>query len=218
MIYLNKLLDNRSTIKYTALMNTVNLNQDLPRHILAVAQTIIGAKGYAAVGLTEILSAADVPKGSFYYYFKSKDAFGEALLNQYFEDYLAEIDKTLFSNDKPMADSLMKYWSNWKDTQESFDCQGKCLAVKLGAEVSDLSEAMRLALKSGTAKIIEHLEHAIKAGISDGSIKMDTEANMLANNLYQLWLGASLMAKITRTKKPLENAMTMTKSLLNLSH
>lgn len=217
-MYLNKLLDNRSTIKYTALMNTVNLNQDLPRHILAVAQTIIGAKGYAAVGLTEILSAADVPKGSFYYYFKSKDAFGEALLNQYFEDYLAEIDKTLFSNDKPMADSLMKYWSNWKDTQESFDCQGKCLAVKLGAEVSDLSEAMRLALKSGTAKIIEHLEHAIKAGISDGSIKMDTEANMLANNLYQLWLGASLMAKITRTKKPLENAMTMTKSLLNLSH
>lgn len=216
MIYL--ILDNRSTIKYTALMNTVNLNQDLPRHILAVAQTIIGAKGYAAVGLTEILSAADVPKGSFYYYFKSKDAFGEALLNQYFEDYLAEIDKTLFSNDKPMADSLMKYWSNWKDTQESFDCQGKCLAVKLGAEVSDLSEAMRLALKSGTAKIIEHLEHAIKAGISDGSIKMDTEANMLANNLYQLWLGASLMAKITRTKKPLENAMTMTKSLLNLSH
>lgn len=217
-MYLNKLLDNRSTIKYTALMNTVNLNQDLPRHILAVAQTIIGAKGYAAVGLTEILSAADVPKGSFYYYFKSKDAFGEALLNQYFEDYLAEIDKTLFSNDKPMADSLMKYWSNWKDTQESFDCQGKCLAVKLGAEVSDLSEAMRLALKSGTAKIIEHLENAIKAGISDGSIKMDTEANMLANNLYQLWLGASLMAKITRTKKPLENAMTMTKSLLNLSH
>ena len=199
-------------------MNTVNLDQDLPRHILTVAQTIIGAKGYAAVGLTEILSAADVPKGSFYYYFKSKDAFGEALLNQYFEDYLAEIDKTLFSNDKPMADSLMKYWGNWKDTQESFDCQGKCLAVKLGAEVSDLSEAMRLALKSGTAKIIGHLETAIKAGISDGSIRVDAEANLLANNLYQLWLGASLMAKITRTKKPLENAMTMTKSLLNLSH
>lgn len=199
-------------------MNTVSLNQDLPRHILSVAQTIIGAKGYAAVGLTEILNAADVPKGSFYHYFKSKDAFGEALLNQYFEDYLAEIDQTLFSNDKPMADRLMKYWSNWKDTQESFDCQGKCLAVKLGAEVSDLSESMRLALKSGTAKIIGLLESAIKAGIADGSLKVDTEANMLANNLYQLWLGASLMAKITRTKKPLENAMTMTRSLLNLNH
>lgn len=199
-------------------MKTVSLNQDLPRHILEVAQKIIGAKGYAAVGLTEILSAANVPKGSFYYYFKSKDAFGEALLNQYFEDYLAEIDKTLFSNNMPMANSLMRYWSNWKDTQESFDCQGKCLAVKLGAEVSDLSEAMRLALKSGTAKIIAHLENAIEAGIADGSLKVNSDANMLASNLYQLWLGASLMAKITRTKRPLENAMIMTKQLLNLNH
>ncbi len=199
-------------------MTTVSIQQDLPRHILSVAQAIIGAKGYAAVGLTEILSAAQVPKGSFYHYFKSKDAFGEALLNQYFEDYLAEIDQTLYANNQPMADSLMQYWLNWKVSQESFDCQGKCLAVKLGAEVSDLSEAMRLALKAGTAKIIAHLENAIEAGIKDGSLQVKSEANLLANNLYQLWLGASLMAKITRSKKPLENAMTMTKQLLNLNH
>jgi len=199
-------------------MNTVLLNQDLPRHILAVAQKIIGTKGYAAVGLTEILAAADVPKGSFYYYFKSKDAFGEALLNQYFDDYLADIDNLLYSQDKPMAERLMSYWYNWKDSQESFDCQGKCLAVKLGAEVSDLSEAMRLALKSGTTKIIAHLEDAINAGKADGSLKIDTDANALANTLYQLWLGASLMAKITRSKNPLENAMSTTKSLLNLKN
>ena len=111
----------------------------------------------------------------------------------------------------------MDYWKHWKDTQESFDCQGKCLAVKLGAEVSDLSEAMRLALKSGTAKIVAHLEDAIKEGKADGSLEIKDEANMLANNFYQLWLGASLMAKITRTIKPLENAMIMTKSLLNLN-
>lgn len=197
-------------------MNTVSLNQDLSKHILSVAQKIIATKGYAAVGLTEILNAADVPKGSFYYYFKSKDAFGEALLNQYFEDYLADIDNLFSSQDKPVADRLMSYWNNWKDSQESFDCQGKCLAVKLGAEVSDLSEAMRLALKAGTAKIIAHLETAINAGKADGSLKIDTDANELASTLYQLWLGASLMAKITRSKNPLEIAMSTTKSLLNL--
>ncbi len=197
-------------------MNTDMLNQETPKYILAVAQKIIGTKGYAAVGLTEILTAANVPKGSFYHYFKSKDAFGEALLNQYFEDYLGELDGILFAQHKPAADALMDYWRHWKNSQESFDCQGKCLAVKLGAEVSDLSEAMRLALKSGTAKIVAHLENAIKAGKADGSLKIKDEANVLANNLYQLWLGASLMAKITRTKKPLENAMSMTKSILNL--
>lgn len=198
-------------------MNSVSSNQDLPKHILGVAQKIIGAKGYAAVGLTEILSAANVPKGSFYHYFKSKDAFGEALLNQYFQDYLAELDGILFTRNAPAADALMRYWKHWKESQESDDCQGKCLAVKLGAEVSDLSEAMRLALKSGTAKIVASLEHVIDAGKADGSLKVEENSNILANNLYQLWLGSSLMAKITRTKKPMENAMTMTKSLLNLN-
>ena len=57
--------------------------------ILATGQRIMAGKGYSAVGLNEILTAAGVPKGSFYHYFGSKDAFGEAMLEAYFEDYLA---------------------------------------------------------------------------------------------------------------------------------
>jgi len=198
-------------------MNTAYQAQELPKHILTVAQNIIGAKGYAAVGLTEILTAANVPKGSFYHYFKSKDAFGEAMLNQYFEDYLFELDGILNAPGKPMAERLIDYWRHWQNTQESFDCQGKCLAVKLAAEVADLSEAMRLALKAGTAGIIDRLENAIEGGIADGSLKIGNNASELAHTLYQLWLGASLMAKITRTKEPLLNAMRTSKTLLNLN-
>jgi TetR/AcrR family transcriptional repressor of nem operon len=75
-------------------MATTLPDKDTRSTILAAGQRIIGRKGFSAVGLTEILDGAGVPKGSFYHYFKSKDAFGEALLNAYFEDYLAEIDTT----------------------------------------------------------------------------------------------------------------------------
>ena len=197
-------------------MNTVSEAIGQREHILDVAQRIIGKKGYAAVGLTEILTAATVPKGSFYYYFKSKDAFGEALLKQYFEGYLAELDDILSHRGKTAADRLMNYWLHWQNTQESFDCQGKCLAVKLGAEVSDLSEAMRLALSSGTAGIIDRLKKAIESGTADGSLVIKNDTGQLAHTLYHLWLGASLMAKITRTKAPLQNAMAATKEILQL--
>ena len=50
---------------------------DVRQNILQAARPIIGAKGFSAVGLTEILAAAKVPKGSFYYYFTSKEAFGK---------------------------------------------------------------------------------------------------------------------------------------------
>ena len=56
--------------------------------ILETAQSIVGAKGFSAVGLNEILQAADVPKGSFYHYFHSKDAFGVVLLDTYFDHYV----------------------------------------------------------------------------------------------------------------------------------
>ena len=49
-------------------------------NIVAVGQRVMAKKGFSAVGLNEILTTAGVPKGSFYYYFASKDAFGDALL------------------------------------------------------------------------------------------------------------------------------------------
>ena len=214
--FMEKPLDNRSTSRYSAHMNIVAEPVDLREHILDVAQTIIGAKGYSAVGLTEILSAANVPKGSFYYYFKSKDAFGEALLHRYFEKYLAELDSTLGAAGFTMGQRLTNYFVNWQQTQESCDCQGKCLAVKLGAEVVDLSEAMRLSLKAGTSGIINRLQKAIEAGIEEGSIRTESNASITAHTLYQLWLGASLMAKINRSVEPFKSAMMMTKEILGL--
>jgi TetR/AcrR family transcriptional repressor of nem operon len=198
-------------------MNTVNDNLDVRQHTLETAQKIISRKGYSAVGLSEILTAADVPKGSFYYYFKSKDAFGEALLQNYFEEYLSDMDKIFSEANLTMGQRLMNYWEYWLESQATFDCQGKCLAVKLAAEVADLSEAMRLALKSGTADIISRLAYVIEGGITDGSLKIEADPESLAQTLYQMWLGASLMAKINRNMDSMNNAMAVTKDMLHLN-
>jgi len=115
------------------------------------------------------------------------------------------------------ADRLMNYWRKWQATQGSVDYQRKCLAVKLAAEVSDLSEAMRLALKGGTAGIIERLARAIEAGAAEGSLKVEGTPHATAEALYHVWLGASLMAKIVRTDAPFEAAMTTTRQILGLA-
>jgi TetR/AcrR family transcriptional repressor of nem operon len=200
-------------------MSTANPSQtvDVRENILATGQRIMAGKGYSAVGLNEILSSAGVPKGSFYHYFGSKDAFGEALLESYFEDYLADIDATMSIPGLTMAERLMKYFAIWQDTQSFFDCQGKCLAVKLGAEVADLSEAMRLSLKRGTAGIVSRLAQAIKAGVAEGSLSVDGDSEAMAQSLYQLWLGASVMVKIVRNTEPFDTAMATTRQVLRLS-
>ena len=195
-------------------MAQVSGNIDTRRGILDTAHGIVGAKGFSGVGLNEILVAAGVPKGSFYHYFGSKEAFGEALLADYFEAYLADIDATLAEPGLSHAERLMNYWRKWQATQGSIDYQRKCLAVKLAAEVSDLSEPMRLALKRGTAGIIDRVTGAIQAGVAEGSLKVEAEPRATAETLYHLWLGASLMAKIERTDAPFEAAMTTTRRIL----
>jgi TetR/AcrR family transcriptional regulator, transcriptional repressor for nem operon len=189
---------------------------DVRENILATGQRIMAGKGFSAVGLNEILTAAGVPKGSFYHYFGSKDAFGEALLKDYFDAYLADLDKTLAQPGLTMAQRLMNYWQDWQASQSFHDCQGKCLAVKLGAEVADLSEAMRMAMKHGTAAIVTRLAASIEAGANEGSLSIEGDAQNVAQSLYQLWLGASVMVKITRSPQPFEPAMATTRRLLKL--
>jgi TetR/AcrR family transcriptional repressor of nem operon len=195
-----------------------NDSSDVRDNILAVGQRIMSGKGFSAVGLNEILTEAKVPKGSFYHYFDSKDAFGEALLSNYFEDYLAELDGVMRQPGLTMAQRLLNYFDMWRANQSFLDCQGKCLAVKLAAEVADLSEAMRAVLNQGTAGIIARLTDALEHGVDDGSLSIDDTPEQVAQSLYQLWLGASVMVKIVRGTEPFDSAMAVTRQMLHLAH
>ena len=197
-------------------MTTAHLEKDTRSAILATGQSIMSRKGFSAVGLAEILEGAGVPKGSFYHFFKSKDAFGEAMLARYFDDYLAEIDALCVRPGLTAGERLMIYFASWRENQAAYDCQGRCLAVKLGAEVSDLSEPMRLALRAGTSGIIARLCTLIEAGIADGSVRIEDSPADVAATLYHLWLGASVMVKIVRTHDPFETALHASRRMLGM--
>ncbi|WP_213303463.1 TetR/AcrR family transcriptional regulator [Paraburkholderia sacchari] len=186
------------------------------QHILDTAMPILLGKGFSAVGLNEILAAAGVPKGSFYHYFGSKEAFGEALLTSYFAEYAERLAVQLLSEEGTPATRLIGYFDAWRMMQCADGPDGKCLAVKLGAEVSDLSEPMRAVLRRGTDEIIARIAACIEEGRADGSIAGVSDAAVTAAALYQLWLGATLMEKIRRDRSPLDAAMTTTRQLLNL--
>jgi TetR/AcrR family transcriptional repressor of nem operon len=123
----------------------------------------------------------------------------------------------LFS-DKSMtaAVRLMTYWCRWQETQEGDDLTGKCLVVKLSAEVADLSELMRNTLKRGTEKLIAQLAACIAEGIQDGSLPADVHPEHTALALYELWLGATLLTKLRRDSSALDQAMLTTYKLLEL--
>lgn len=194
-----------------------NEYSDVRQHILDTGRSIILGKGFSAVGLNEILTTAQVPKGSFYHYFKSKEIFGEAMVENYVTDYLAQVDDFLRADGSPAAHRLMRYWNSWMTSNESQGAECNCLVVKLSAEVSDMSEAMRVALLRGTNLIIERLADCLTEGGADGSLDAQPDAQHTAVTLYELWLGAALLGKLRRDRSALDAAMTATLRLLNLA-
>ena len=187
--------------------------QPLPgtrQQILDTARGIIVGKGFSAVGLSEILAAARVPKGSFYHWFRSKEQFGEALLDRHFESYLQQVDASLGAPGRTAPERLLAFFGQWHALQSGPDPQSRCLVVKLSAEVCDLSEPMRAALERGTAQVLARLTCCLAEGIAAGELAHCPDPADVAQQLYQQWLGATLLARVQRSAEPLDRALAQT--------
>ncbi len=79
--------------------------------------------------------------------------------------------------------------------------------------MSDLSDPMRLALLGGASNIISAIRQCIEDGEKDGSVTV-SNSQETAQLLYNLWIGASLVRKLTQDQASLELAMKTTKKIL----
>lgn len=186
---------------------------DTRQHILDVGYELIVNRGFTSVGLSELLKKAAVPKGSFYHYFKSKEQFGEAMIQDYFTKYFERLNARFTNTDLNGYQRLMSYFEEMVKVEDDVCNANKCLLVKLSAEVSDLSESMRLALRQSADKTIQAMADCIDVGIQDGSIPNGDSA-LLARQIYYLWNGASLLNKLYQDQAALTQSLTYTQHLL----
>ncbi|MGP9688949.1 TetR/AcrR family transcriptional regulator [Psychrobacter sp. AOP22-C1-C5] len=193
--------------------NSNMIPPDTKTHLLETGYQLIAKKGFTGVGIKQILDTAGVPKGSFYHYFASKEAFGEAIISNYFINYKIRLDAIVHRNNSAQQ-NLYDYFQSWYDTQQNGCDHGKCLVVKLSAEVADMSEPMRIVLNAGYQQIITWLAEQIKAGWADNSVPHfdNVAAESMAKRWYFAWLGASLIAKTSQTNTPLAEVWQMTTS------
>ena len=204
----------------TSPIHLIMLDQNRPatpdtrERILTTGEQLILGKGFSALGLSELLSTAAVPKGSFYHYFASKEAFGVALLERYFRNYQQKTSELFSGTELSARQKLVLYFEQWLALAQVPDCTRLCLGVKLAAEVSDLSDAMRQALAEGMASHCAQLAAVINQAKQEGSVTESIDATELAGFLYSCWIGASVFAKVQ--KNPAAMHTTYRQSMLSL--
>jgi len=196
-------------------MSRATLYPDTREHILAVGESLIQSRGFTALGLAELLSQAGVPKGSFYHYFASKEAFGVALLERYFDNYDAALSQLLAPSAAATSRALLlDYFAGWVAKAGSDGAKTHCLVVKLAGEVCDLSEPMRIALAAGIGRIAQRIAQCMKNAMEDGSLAPLDNPEGLARMLYGAWIGCALLAKVSHDVAGLEVLLEQTATRL----
>ena len=174
--------------------------------ILDAAEEIMLAKSFCSVGLNQILSAVQVPKGSFYHYFQSKEQFGVELLKHYIAEHTARLKRILLSSDLDALKRLEAYFNGTISHMIEGECKQSCLVAKLGSEVSTFSEPMREVLADGMKEWRAIYERLIREGQESGVIRTDLDPSETAAFVQDAWQGAMNRTQIDRSAAPLRSA------------
>ncbi|MBN8941043.1 MAG: TetR/AcrR family transcriptional regulator [Rhizobiales bacterium] len=188
--------------------------EDARNHILDCGQSIILRKGFAGTGLNEILGAADVPKGSFYHYFRSKEQFGCALFERYVEATERGITLVFAADGRTGRDRALAYLQAWLGEVDGRCWADRCLMVKLAAEIADVSEAMRAILEAAIDRRIGWLADVLDQGLADGSLPAGLPPRETARMLHHIGLGAAMLNRLRDDRKELDEALASMRRLL----
>ncbi|WP_444543046.1 TetR family transcriptional regulator [Methylomonas koyamae] len=96
-------------------------------------------KGYHATGLKEILEAVQIPKGSFYAYFGSKEEFAAEAVKHYIEPFIQRLSGHLQNPELDGLGALQAYYAELIDEVAQTGFKGGCLLGNLMGEIGDTS-------------------------------------------------------------------------------
>ncbi|WP_091645410.1 TetR/AcrR family transcriptional regulator [Aquisalimonas asiatica] len=184
-------------------------SDDTRQHIIQVGAQLILCNGFQATGINKVLDAAQVPKGSFYYYFSSKNDFGLAVIDDYARDYDQRLDETVSNPALTPLDRIRAYLE--AASQDVIDCDFSkgCLIGNLGQELATQNEAFRSKLDTVFAGWERRFADCITEGQHAGEIPTDLDAAEAASLLLSGWQGAILRAKLIRSRQPLDQFQSL---------
>jgi TetR/AcrR family transcriptional repressor of nem operon len=160
-------------------------------------------KGFSATGIDEMLKAAGVPKGSFYNFFPSKEAFGAELIARYAQYFANKLDRFFLDESLSPLERLQAFCCNAEKSMERFDFRRGCLVGNLGQEMGALPEAFRVQLADVLRDWQARTERCLEAAKAAGEIGQDVDCARFAAFFWIGWEGAVLRAKLEQSPEPL---------------
>ncbi len=172
--------------------------------LLDVGEALIRQRSFSETGVMDVLRKANIPKGSFYHYFKSKEDFGIAVARRYSDQQVEFAREVLGNTTKPALSRLRSFFEAAAVDMERRGYSQGCLMCNLTTELADENPAFQRELDQNwrqlTAEIARCLQDADLASINLSHLSAEEAADWLLN----AWSGALTRMKAIGGPGPLE--------------
>jgi len=172
--------------------------------IIRKGAELIHAQGYNATGIQQILQASGIPKGSFYFYFKSKEDFGREIID-HFTSIIGNIFTRYLNDSKmPPMRRFEKLFEYYESAFQKTGCSLGCPIGNLSLELADGNDRLRKHLKTVIEKLISHIESCLEEAKKDRSIPAALNTADAASSIFHGLEGAILHMKVVKNIGPFQ--------------
>ena len=173
-------------------------------HLIDTGLKLMHRNGYNATGLTEILKEADVPKGSFYHHFGSKEDFAAAALERYTAREATHAASVLIDSRMSPLKRLKHYFMDLVKFYGQKGAIPGCMMGRFSLEIAAANPQLRKQISATFTHWQHMIATVIEQAVAQKELPTGTDPESLAGFLLNGWEGALLRSQAEANDSPLE--------------
>lgn len=203
----------------SCIVQAMGRTSDARNKILGAAATLLEQRGYSALGVAEICATAGVPKGSFYYFFESKQALALTVIDEHWALQRRRWVELLSSDRDPLR-RLRDLFEATEEVQRAGQQKAGlvvgCLFGNLALELSNQAEEIRSRLQEIFEAQIDLIERVVIEAKGLGQAGPSVDAHEAARSMVAQIEGRALLAKLLNDPAQLETLWRNSLDLLQV--
>ncbi len=182
--------------------------------IVETAQQLFHLKGFSNTSIDDIIKKSGVKKGNLYFYFKSKDELGYAVLNRFTEDFMQSHQHLAAKPGRPLQ-KIYGMLDRMEQSLREKNCRGGCPFGNFAIEMSDIHEGFRKRVEKVFDAWTLQLQEVLDSAKQDGELNRSLDTQALAQLLVAAMEGATMLAKTKKDTKAFRNCARSLRFLLD---
>ncbi|MDZ4148676.1 MAG: TetR/AcrR family transcriptional regulator [Flavobacteriaceae bacterium] len=165
--------------------------------------------GYHQTGIAEILKECEIPKGSFYNFFESKEQFTLQAINQYTNGLIEILDVLKVNAKLNGFEKIEHYFLEVAEKHKQDNFKNSCLLGNLSTEISTGNERITAVVLQAKNRIKEALASFVDEAQNEKLIDPSFEAAALADFILDAFYGVVARMKVLQNDKPLRDFFSL---------